>query len=98
MPEDQAALHPPGALGHARAAAPDPALLAQLTGLRLRTIRAVMQGHGWPHDILLLVADWAEQAAISARLAGQPGAAEAWTQTAELLRLDAEYQPETPRP
>lgn len=96
MPEDQAALCPPGA-PPPRGTRPDPTLLATLAGLRLRTIRAA-RGHPWPHDILLLVADWAEQAAISARLADQPGAAEAWTQTAELLRLDAEYQPETPRP
>lgn len=97
MPEAQAPLHPPGAPAP-RAARPDPALVATLTGLRLRTIRAVMQGHAWPHDILLLVADWAEQAAVSARLADQPGAAEAWVQTAELLRIDAEFQPETPAP
>ena len=96
MPEDPAPLAPPGA-APAPETRPDPALLATLAGLRLRTIRAVMRGHGWPHDVLLLVADWAEQAAISARLADQPGAAEAWTQTAELLRIDAECQPETPR-
>lgn len=68
---------------------------ARITALRVRA-QQTAKASTHPQDVLLLIADYAEAAAIDLRLREARAEADAWVRAAELLRADADAQPERP--
>lgn len=74
---------------------PDPILAPRLQQLRLRAGRFAQRTRH-PRGTLLLLADYAEEAAIAARVGDDIAIAAAWTEAAERLRHDANAHPADP--
>lgn len=72
-----------------------PGVVADVTALRLRAM-ALAKGAADPRGALLVIADYAQAAAVHLGLGGLLAEAEAWTRTAEALREDARLQPQVP--
>ena len=82
-------------LAHHLAPAADPGVAARVTALRLRAL-GLAKASADPRGALLLLADYAEAAAVDLGLTGHVPEAALWTTAAEALREDARHQPEVP--
>lgn len=68
-------------------------LVGRLREMRGRTIALAGRAGPLARDVLLIVADHAEEAAVEFRAAEEPELAEAFVQAAEALRADARRFP-----